>query len=155
MDTRFRFQNTRKMKLWRRSYDLNDPEFSWTSDIFGLLTRSFRGGILKLVALFAQYVSTQHWSKPGLSSNLSQYFYRMINVQELRAGNHIMQKVNNRIINVKCNFEHFELLSKGGKDIFPILLKPELLEKIRLYRKQGLSSFARCKGVQTVIACYR
>ncbi|MGZ5189728.1 MAG: hypothetical protein ACXWCZ_01845 [Flavisolibacter sp.] len=53
----------------------------------------------------------------------------MINVHELRTGNHIMQKINNRIVIVTCNHEHFELLSKGEKDVFPIVLKPELLEK--------------------------
>ena len=53
----------------------------------------------------------------------------MINLHELRTGNHILQKINNRIVTVTCNFEHFELLSKGGKDIFPIVLKPEILQK--------------------------
>ena len=46
------------------------------------------------------------------------YFYSMIKEKELRIGNHIMQKVNNRIVTVTCNYEHFDLLSKGGKDIF-------------------------------------
>ena len=53
----------------------------------------------------------------------------MISIHELRIGNHIMQKINTRIVTVTCTYEHFELISKGGKDIFPILLKPELLEK--------------------------
>jgi hypothetical protein len=53
----------------------------------------------------------------------------MINMNELRPGNQIMQKINNRIVTVTCNHEHFELLSKGGKDVFPIILKAELLEK--------------------------
>ena len=57
------------------------------------------------------------------------YLYSMINIIELRVGNHIMQKINNRIVTVTCKHEHFELLSNGSKDLFPILLKAELLEK--------------------------
>src|SRR4051812_34349543 len=54
----------------------------------------------------------------------------MINANELRLGNYIMQKINNRILTVRCSYEHFELLSKSDKDFFPILLKAETLEKI-------------------------
>jgi len=53
----------------------------------------------------------------------------MINAAELRLGNFIMQKLNNRIITVQCNYRHFELLAQGDKDLYPVLLKPELLEK--------------------------
>lgn len=54
----------------------------------------------------------------------------MINANELRLGNHILQKINNRIVTVKCTPHHFELLSTGdGKDIYPVTLKVELLEK--------------------------
>lgn len=54
----------------------------------------------------------------------------MINANELRLGNHIMQKINNRIVTTSCGYQHFELLAKGEKDLFPIVLKAELLEKI-------------------------
>lgn len=54
----------------------------------------------------------------------------MINANELRLGNYILQKVNTRIVIVKCSHEHFELLHNGnGKDIFPVTLKTEILEK--------------------------
>ena len=53
----------------------------------------------------------------------------MININELRTGNHIMQKINNRIVIVTCTAEHFELIATGGRDVFPIVLKAELLEK--------------------------
>jgi hypothetical protein len=54
----------------------------------------------------------------------------MIKEQELRLGNFILQKVNNRISMVTCNFEHFDMLSKGdAKAIYPVVLKAELLEK--------------------------
>ena len=53
----------------------------------------------------------------------------MININELRTGNHIMQKINNRIVIVTCTAEHFELIAKGGRDVFPLVLKAELLEK--------------------------
>ena len=54
----------------------------------------------------------------------------MINAGELRIGNYILHKAGVRILPAKCTFQHFELLSKGSaKDIFPIALKPDILEK--------------------------
>jgi hypothetical protein len=54
----------------------------------------------------------------------------MINENELRLGNYVLQKVNTRIIPVKCTHQHFELLKNGNaKDIFPVILKAEILEK--------------------------
>ena len=54
----------------------------------------------------------------------------MIAVTELRIGNYLMQKINNRIVTTKCTFQHFNLFESGNnKDIFPILLKADLLEK--------------------------
>lgn len=58
------------------------------------------------------------------------YFCWMINENELRLGNYILQKVNTRILPVKCTHQHFELLKDGNaKDIFPVTLKAEILEK--------------------------
>jgi hypothetical protein len=58
------------------------------------------------------------------------YFWRMINANELRLGNYVLQKINNRILPVKCNLQHFELLSTGnGKEIYPVVLKADLLTK--------------------------
>lgn len=55
----------------------------------------------------------------------------MIQASELRLGNYILQKVNNKISPVRCDYSHFELLSKGeSKDLYPVLLKAEWLEKI-------------------------
>ena len=54
----------------------------------------------------------------------------MINANELRLGNYLMQKVATRIITTPCTYQHFELLSKGeSKDLFPVVLQAELLEK--------------------------
>src|SRR6187402_206835 len=54
----------------------------------------------------------------------------MINTNELRLGNYILQKVSNRIVTVKCTAQHFELLNTGNeKDMYPVILKAELLEK--------------------------
>lgn len=54
----------------------------------------------------------------------------MINENELRLGNFVLQKVNTRIVPVRCTHQHFELLKNGnGKDIFPLNLKAEILEK--------------------------
>jgi hypothetical protein len=60
---------------------------------------------------------------PGL------YFYQMIDANELRLGNYIMQKVNTRITTTRCSLQHFELVAKGqDKDMFPIVLKVNILE---------------------------
>lgn len=54
----------------------------------------------------------------------------MIDASELRIGNYILFKAAVRILPVKCSFEHFGLLAKGlGKDMFPISLKPDMLQK--------------------------
>jgi hypothetical protein len=54
----------------------------------------------------------------------------MINANELRLGNYILQKVNNKISRVPCNYQHFELLAKGeGSALYPVVLKAELLEQ--------------------------
>ena len=87
-------------------------EFRVQSSEFKVLSSKFRvRTCLQLVACCYQLIS------------------HMINSQELRLGNYIMQKVNNRIITVACTYGHFELLQKGEKDIYAILLKAELLEK--------------------------
>ena len=53
----------------------------------------------------------------------------MVNPKEFRPGNILMQKVEHRILTVACSFPHFELMAKGGKDLFPVLLKAEWYEK--------------------------
>lgn len=54
----------------------------------------------------------------------------MINENDLRLGNYILQKINTRIVPAKCTHQHFELLKNGNaKDIFPLALKAEILEK--------------------------
>jgi hypothetical protein len=54
----------------------------------------------------------------------------MINAEELRLGNFILYKNNGRITTVRCGFEHFGLMEAGkSNDIFPVMLKPELLQK--------------------------
>ena len=53
----------------------------------------------------------------------------MIKSQEFRLGNLLMHKTGVRILTVKCTFEHFALMAKGGeKDLFPVLLSPAVLE---------------------------
>jgi hypothetical protein len=56
-------------------------------------------------------------------------FLKMIQANELRLGNYLMQKVNNRIVTLRCTYDHFQLLANGGKDFYPVVLKAELLEK--------------------------
>lgn len=54
----------------------------------------------------------------------------MIAASELRLGNYILHKTGVRILPVRCGFQHFELLNKGNdKDIFPLVLKAEVLQK--------------------------
>ena len=64
------------------------------------------------------------------SKGSSVYFCLMINENELRLGNYILQKVNTRIIPAKVTHQHFELVKTGNtKDLFPLTLKAEILEK--------------------------
>jgi hypothetical protein len=52
----------------------------------------------------------------------------MINVNELRLGNYLLQKINNRITTVKCGYPHFALVStEGTKNLYPVVLKAEIL----------------------------
>jgi hypothetical protein len=61
----------------------------------------------------------------------------MINVHELRLGNYILQKQQNRISMVRFGYQHFELVSKEGtKDLYPVALKPEILEQCG-FRENG------------------
>jgi hypothetical protein len=54
----------------------------------------------------------------------------MIQANELRLGNYILHKVNNRITMVKCSVEHFNLLSSGDSStMFPVQLKATVLEQ--------------------------
>ena len=54
----------------------------------------------------------------------------MINGQELRLGNLILHKVNNKIVRVPCSYQHFELLAKGDAAfMYPVVLKADILEQ--------------------------
>ena|SRR5215211_2532297 len=54
----------------------------------------------------------------------------MINANEFRLGNYLLQKINTRINTTRLGLEHFEGIAKGeNKDLFPLVLKAEFLEK--------------------------
>jgi hypothetical protein len=54
----------------------------------------------------------------------------MIKSQEFRLGNYLMHKTGVRILTVRCAFEHFALMAKGGeKDLYPVVLSVPVLEK--------------------------
>lgn len=54
----------------------------------------------------------------------------MIKTDEFRLGNYLMHKTGVRILTMRCNRQHFELMAKdGGKDLFPVVLAPAVLEK--------------------------
>ena len=53
----------------------------------------------------------------------------MVNPNEFRPGNFLMQKVDRRIITVACSLLHFDLMARENKDFYPVVLKAELLEK--------------------------
>ena len=45
-------------------------------------------------------------------------------------GNYLMHKTGVRILTVRCTWEHFALMAKGGeKDLYPVLLSAAVLEK--------------------------
>src|SRR5688572_27943984 len=53
----------------------------------------------------------------------------MVNPNEFRIGNILMQKIDHRILTLACGFQHFELMARGGKELFPVQLKADTLEK--------------------------
>ncbi|MDQ3278941.1 MAG: hypothetical protein M3Q06_11485 [Bacteroidota bacterium] len=54
----------------------------------------------------------------------------MIKKEEFRLGNYLMHKTGVRILTVRCGFEHFALMAKGGeKDLYPVVLSAQVLEK--------------------------
>ena len=53
----------------------------------------------------------------------------MVNPKEFRPGNYLMQKQGHRVVTVACGFEHYELMAKGSKDFYPLVLKPEWFER--------------------------
>lgn len=54
----------------------------------------------------------------------------MVKSNEFRLGNYLMHKTGVRILTAPCTFQHFELMNKdGGKDLFPVVLSPAILEK--------------------------
>jgi hypothetical protein len=60
----------------------------------------------------------------------SSLFLFMVNPVEFRSGNYLMQKINTRIVMVRCGWQHFELMARGEvKDLFPVTLKPEVLQQ--------------------------
>ena len=54
----------------------------------------------------------------------------MINLQELRFGNRILQKSGTKINAVPFGIQHMELLLKAeGSSLYPVVLKPDILER--------------------------
>ena len=54
----------------------------------------------------------------------------MINPNEFRFGNYLLQKQLNRILPARFNASHMESIARGEtKDLFPLVLKAEILEK--------------------------
>jgi hypothetical protein len=54
----------------------------------------------------------------------------MINSQEFRLNNFLLQKINTRISMVRCGPEQLSLIASGNlKDFFPVQLTPELFLK--------------------------
>lgn len=79
------------------------------------------------------------------------YLAYMINAEELRIGNAILQKVNNKIVMVKCGFEHFDLLSKGEKNLFPVVLKAEILEKAGFIENKDYPLYPQAREFKLVL----
>jgi hypothetical protein len=54
----------------------------------------------------------------------------MIHERELRPGNYILQKKDNKIGPIACTSRHFELFSQGSSaSLYPIVLKADILEQ--------------------------
>jgi hypothetical protein len=77
----------------------------------------------------------------------------MINAAELRLGNYLLHKHNGKISMVACNYNHFELLQKGeAASFYPVVLKPELLEKAGFIENKKYPLLPRAREFILVLA---
>lgn len=54
----------------------------------------------------------------------------MIKVQEFRLGNMLLQKQGTRILPVRCNVAHWELMARNEvKELFPVVVNADWLQK--------------------------
>lgn len=77
----------------------------------------------------------------------------MINEKEFRKGNYLLQKVNGRIINTRYSLLHDELLVRdGGKDLYPIVLKAQVLEQCGFTENKDYPLLPQAREFRMVLA---
>ncbi|GAC1417084.1 MAG: hypothetical protein NVS1B13_05000 [Flavisolibacter sp.] len=70
----------------------------------------------------------------------------MIGSSELRRGNFILEKINNKIVVTRCSYLHFDILSRGeGNNLYPILLKADILEKCGFKENEKYALFPNAR----------
>jgi hypothetical protein len=73
-------------------------------------------------------------------------------VNELRLGNYILHKVNNKINMVKCTLAHLDILLNGdAKHIYPVVLKAELLEKCGFVENKEYALYPEAREFKLVL----
>src|SRR5688572_19126025 len=74
-------------------------------------------------------------------------------LQELRPGNYILYKHHNKIGMVQCNKDHFNALYDGdAKNIFPVVLKPDLLEKFGFVENKEYPLYPEAREFKLLLA---
>lgn len=77
----------------------------------------------------------------------------MIQASELRLGNYILQKANNKISTVACSYTHFDLLARGdGNSLYPVVLKAEVLEKCGFTENKDYALYPEAREFKLVLA---
>jgi hypothetical protein len=74
-------------------------------------------------------------------------------LQELRPGNYILHKHNNKIGMVQCNQDHFMALFEGdSKNIFPVILKADLLERCGFIENKEYALYPEAREFKLMLA---
>ncbi|RYY87825.1 MAG: hypothetical protein EOO15_10775 [Chitinophagaceae bacterium] len=77
----------------------------------------------------------------------------MINKNEIRWGNTILQKKNGRILPVACEAEQLALIAQGQLgDLFPVVLKAELLLKNGFVENKDYALLPQAHEYRRVVA---
>lgn len=76
----------------------------------------------------------------------------MIKENELRLGSWVMQKTQHRIVTVPCTHEQLRLLANGGaKDLFPVVLKAELLQQCGFAENKDYALYPQAREFRLVL----
>lgn len=76
----------------------------------------------------------------------------MIKESELRLGNYVLQKVNNKISTARVSYAIFDFLAQGGNNfVYPVMLKAEWLEKSGFIENKNYPLYPEAREFSLVV----